>query len=320
MRTQKPNIMKNKYLKGGILALMMIAGTALQAQTTATTDAGLVKGAGAGVSVKLIDNKGTIKYLQTNNGITSITSTTAGSATTTTWQLGGSLVDDTYIDVSGKVFGLDRIELVNIATSQASTNATNKSVHGGTGSGWTLLVRDESTGDIKKLKATDLIVSGFVDYTADATDEGNGFKAITATGIPATATDRAKIWVYRNGAKLIYGVDFTVAADEVTVTEKSPTTAGSAATISIAGTAFTANNIVPTTIVAGTSVIGSIVDGTASTKATVTVDGFSFTANAVGVTTIVAGSTITAIVDGVGTSTDGWQLYTDDIFEIQWIK
>ena len=61
MRTQKPNIMKNKYLKGGILALMMIAGTALQAQTTATTDAGLVKGAGAGVSVKLIDNKGTIK-------------------------------------------------------------------------------------------------------------------------------------------------------------------------------------------------------------------------------------------------------------------
>jgi hypothetical protein len=311
--------MKNNYLKGGILALMMIAGTALQAQTSSTTDGSLIKGAGAGVSVKLIDNKGTIKYLQTNNGITSITSTSPGSATTTTWQLGGALVDNTYIDVSGKVFGLDKIDLVNTANSPASINAVDKSVHGGSGSGWTLLVRDESTGDIKKLQAADLIVSGSVDYPAVSADEGNGSKAITVTGIPTAATDRAKIWVYRNGAKLIYGQDFTVATDMVTVQEKLPTIAGSVATISIGTVTLTADYIVATAII-GTSIIGSIVDGTTSTKATVTVAGVPFTANANGLTTITVGDTISSIVDGVGTSTDGWQLYTDDVFEIQWIK
>lgn len=210
--------MKNNYLKGGILALMLFAGTAIQAQTTSTTDAGLSNGAGAGVSVKLIDNKGTIKYLQTNNGITSITSTTAGSATTTTWQLGGTLTDDTFIDVDGSVFGLDKIDLVDTSTSSASTDATTQSVHG-TGTGWTLLVRDESTGAIKKLKATDLIVSGSADYTAVMADETAGLKAVTVTGIPTAASDRAKIWVYRNGVKLIYGTDFAVTADTITVTE-----------------------------------------------------------------------------------------------------
>lgn len=210
--------MKNKYLKGGIFALMMIAGTAIQAQTTLTTDAGLIQGSGDGVSVKLIDNKGTIKYLQTNNGLTSITSTTAGSATTTTWQLGGTLTDDTYIDVNGSVFGLDKIDLVDVSTLAASTDATTNSVHG-TGTGWTLLVRDEATGAIKKLKATDMLVSGSADYTAVAADETAGSNAITATGIPTTAADRAKIWVFRNGAKLIYGVDFTVSANTVTVSE-----------------------------------------------------------------------------------------------------
>jgi len=214
----KIKIMKNNYVKGGLLALMMTAGIAIQAQTIVAGDANLEKDAGDGVSVKLIDNKGTIKYLQTNNGITSITSTTAGSATTTTWQLGGALTDDTFIDVDGSVFALDGIELVDTATLSSSTDATDQSDHG-TGTGWTLLVRDEVTGAIKKLKAADLIESGSADYAAVAADEAAGTKAITVTGIPSDAADRAKIWVYRNGAKLIYGVDFAVAADTVTVTE-----------------------------------------------------------------------------------------------------
>ena len=210
--------MKNKNFKLGMIAVCMLSASVLSAQTTATTDTNLVKGAGDGVSVKLVDNKGTIKYLQTNNGITSITSTTAGSATTTTWQLGGTLTDDTYIDVDSNVFALDGIDLVDTSALSASTDATDGSDHG-TGTGWTLLVRDEATGAIKKLKASDIIISGAVDYTVVAADETAGTKAITVTGIPTGAANRGKIWVFRNGSKLIYGDDFTVSAGTVTITE-----------------------------------------------------------------------------------------------------
>jgi len=209
--------MKNNYVKKSIFTLMMVAGLATQAQTTSTTDAGLVKDAGDGVSVKLIDNKGTIKYLQTNNGITSITSTTAGSATTTTWQLGGALSDDTYIDVDGNAFALDGIELVDTASLAPSANATDQSDHG-TGSGWTLLVRDELTGAIKKLQASDLVSGIRIVHTQGA--DASADVAITVTGLPvlAAGTTFAKLFVYRNGAKLRTGVDFVATANTVTIT------------------------------------------------------------------------------------------------------
>lgn len=202
-----------------ILALFVSAG--IQAQTTATTDAGLVKDAGDGVSVKLIDNKGTIKYLQTNNGITSITSTTAGSATTTTWQLGGTLTDDTYIDVDGNVFGLDGIELVDPDTEDASTDATTESDHG-TGTGYTILVRDEATGATKKLLASDLIQSGYAKDDAEAADETANSITIAVSGIPELDGNEGKISVYRNGVKLLHTYDFTViTGTSVTVSSAS---------------------------------------------------------------------------------------------------
>lgn len=197
-----------------ILALFVSAG--IQAQTTATTDAGLVKDAGDGVSVKLIDDKGTIKYLQTNNGITSITSTTAGSATTTTWQLGGTLTDDTYIDVDGSVFGLNGIALVDSNAENASTDATTESDHG-TGTGYTILVRDEATGATKKLLATDLIQSGYAKDDAEAAEETADAIVITVDGIPSLTGNEGKISVYRNGVKLLHTTDFTV-QDGVSVT------------------------------------------------------------------------------------------------------
>jgi hypothetical protein len=209
--------MKNNYVKKSIFTLMMMAGLAIQAQSTSASEAGLEKGNGEGVSVKLIDNKGTIKYLQTNNGITSITSTTAGSATTTTWQLGGALSDDTYIDVDGNVFALDGIELVDTASLAPSADAADLSDHG-TGTGWTLLVRDEATGAIKKLKASDL-VSGIRIEHIQASD-ASADVAITVTGLPvlAAGTTFAKLFVYRNGAKLRSVVDFVATANTVTIT------------------------------------------------------------------------------------------------------
>lgn len=166
-------------------------------------------------SIKLIDNKGTIKYLQVENGITSYTDL-SNDKQTTTWQLGGALTSDTYIDVDGNVFALDGIELVNSATSTPSTDATTNSDHG-TGTGWTILVRDEATGAIKKLVATDLVQGGAANATANTSHSSAGTIQISAVGIPTT-NNVGKIWVYRNGTKM-NALDYTISTDQVTLTE-----------------------------------------------------------------------------------------------------
>lgn len=197
----------NKFLKfSGLIAIVALMSMSMNAQST--TD--VTKNASA---VRLVDNKGTVKFLQSNNGITQIVNT-SNNKTTTTWQLGGQLTDNTYIDANGKVFALDGIDLIATA---ASTDATDKSSHG-TGTGWTLLVRDEATGAIQKMLASDLLTSG--EATATATADATFFD-IAATGIKTT-TLKSRIWVYRNGAKLLAS-DFDVANDKITVTEVTGT-------------------------------------------------------------------------------------------------
>lgn len=204
MKTQITNSLKLAFF-----AIIMLGFNAVNAQST--TDVAKVA-----TAVKVIDNKGTIKYFQSNNGITQIVNTTANK-TTTTWQLGGTLTDDTYIDVSGKAFALDGIELVDTATLAASTDASSLSSHG-TGTGWTILVRDEATGATKKLLATDLISGIRAEHTQVADAAAN--VAITVTGLPVltAGTTDAKLFVYRNGAKLRKGTDFVATADTVTIT------------------------------------------------------------------------------------------------------
>ena len=214
--------MKHRLLKQGLLALAFAVGSTAMAQSTVATLATLAKDGGDGVSVKLVDNKGTVKYLQTNNGITSITSTTAGSATTTTWQLGGTLTDATYIDVAGNAFALDGIALVDSNSEKASTNAVDlEDAKGGAaaGTGYTILVRDEATGATKKLLAADLIQSGYAKVNAGAAAEGADAIVIPSTLVPALAGNEGKISVYRNGVKLLHTTDFTVQTGvSVTVT------------------------------------------------------------------------------------------------------
>lgn len=205
-----------KWLKLYCLAIVISSTTAITYAQRLTTAAGadFTQNANAAPgqlngSVRVVDNKGTVKYLQTANGLTTITNTTT-DVTTTTWQLGGTLTDDTYIDVNGKVFGLDKLDLVDVTTLQASTDASDKSVHG-TGTGWTILVRDEATGAIKKLKAADLLQSGQEAFTATA-----GQTTYTLTGSPVLPLF-SKVWVFRNGVKLVAGTDYTVAASTVTL-------------------------------------------------------------------------------------------------------
>ncbi|MRH99803.1 hypothetical protein GH721_04580 [Kriegella sp. EG-1] len=200
-------------LKHIAIGLVLFSSAILSAQQTsgdvskqADIDPGTTTTAGA---VRVIDNKGTIKYLQAKNGITMLSNTT-NDVTTTTWQLGGTLTDSTSIDVNGNVFGLNGLEL--ISTETPSTDATTES-DGGTGTGYTILVRDEETGAVKKLLATDLIQSGQEAFTATAAQT-----AYALTGSPVLP-NFSQVWVYRNGAKLVANTDYTVAASTVTLIE-----------------------------------------------------------------------------------------------------
>lgn len=200
-----------------------------------------------GGSVKVIDNKGTVKYLQSLNGITTITNTDPKKGlTTTTWQLGGKLVDSTYINVSKRIFALDSLRLIRPGSTAASLSGTTYSVRDSSahfvadGSnqakdtlfGWTVLIRDERTGAINKVLAEDLVLSGqqkykivyttiptaSVDSTSivQVTDSATNLPyAIIKVTVPGQNNKHllpslSKISVYRNGIKLMANDDYTI--------------------------------------------------------------------------------------------------------------
>ncbi|KAF2329011.1 hypothetical protein [Flavobacterium daemonense] len=228
----KKNVTFKKRGFNAVLMLsLVLAGFSAHAQQT-TGD--VAKQAGAkmgdigdgsttkqGGAIRVIDNKGTIKYLQVQNGITQITNTAPNGGIVTTWQLGGKLTDNTYIDATNKVFALDGIKLIT-AADLASTDATTGTAHG-TGTGFTLLVRDEATGETKKMLATDLMTSGQTVFTATtgqtAFDVTSGTPAISGVQIPLPTF--SKVWVYRNGAKLLAGVDYNISGSTVTIVPNS---------------------------------------------------------------------------------------------------
>jgi hypothetical protein len=210
----KTKITKTNFLKSASFAIIMFGVTAVNAQSTANVGKN-------GTAVKVVDNKGTIKYFQSNNGITQIVNTLAGDVTTTTWQLGGTLTDNTYINAAGAAFALDGLAL---ETGLASTGATTGSIHGTAAAtaagaaGWALLVRDEATGATKKLLAENLVSGIRVEYTQLANAAAN--VPITVTGLPVLTalSTAAKLFVFRNGIKLRSGTDFTATANTVTIT------------------------------------------------------------------------------------------------------
>ena len=256
--------MKTNYLKLGAFSLMMMVGATIQAQTTnpdgvaapkqtkttlgsATTNTAATEDAANGTtayeapaagttvqggSVRVIDNKGTIKYLQVQNGITQVTNTTPAGGITTTWQLGGQLANDTDIDFNGSVFSFDNVVQVDPTDTTNGVPATTFTTAKGQGNtGWSILVRDENTGAVKKLAAADLIVSGQTVFTAtmgtltfDVSTAGsaNGTVAIGAlAGALIPLPEYSKVWVYRNGAKLIANVDYTISGSIVTLVENT---------------------------------------------------------------------------------------------------
>lgn len=168
-----------------IIAIVAVLGMSNFAFSQSTTD--VPKG---GSAVKTIDNKGTIKFFQAGNGITQIVNTTS-DLTTTTWQLGGTLTSPTTITTS---VGNE----LTIAGLQAGDLATDE------------IVVSTPTGELRKVLASTLLLSGTTNFNAPTA----GQHTYPVTGMPALAS---KVWVYRNGVKLISGVDYTTIAGTMTL-------------------------------------------------------------------------------------------------------
>ncbi|MDN4013972.1 hypothetical protein QX233_15975 [Chryseobacterium gambrini] len=205
-----------RYLQTSAILVFILSsfGMVNAQQTTGDVTQNSANGATQALNgtIRVIDNKGTIKYLQAKNGITTLTNTT-NNVTTTTWQLGGTLTDDTTIDLNGKKFGLAKV-LQNTNANQAGSNVPSTSATLGT-SGYTILVRDEATGNVLKMLATDLVQSGQEKFTSAA-----GQTSYNLTGSPALPA-YSQVWVYRNGAKLIANEDYTVSGSVVTLVPNS---------------------------------------------------------------------------------------------------
>ncbi|MDE1206997.1 hypothetical protein [Tenacibaculum larymnensis] len=217
------NKLKVALVAVGLLAVGTVSAQRTDTSTNAGTDftkqANTVLGEDGG-SVKVVDNKGTIKYLQASNGLTVFTDTAPNGGVITTWQLGGTLTDNTYITASATggpggnpaEFALNGLELVTAGT--ASTNAVDRGAHddGAGATGFTVLIRDEATGAIQKIELADLFqVTAIRREATPPTNTNNGTtETIAVAGLPVIdATNEAKLFVFRNGVKLRWNTDFT---------------------------------------------------------------------------------------------------------------
>jgi hypothetical protein len=241
LKTRK---MKNNYLKLGMMAAVMLSASIGFAQRTGTTAApgtnftkevNTVLGTDGG-SVKVIDNKGTIKYLQSKNGLTTFTDLAPDGGVVTTWQLGGVLTDNTYIDASNKEFGITGITGIDEASAVADDQAATAFA----GTGYTLVVRDEGSGELKKVLAADILaeaaITGILQNHIHTLALGGNLTdpasdpdlVIDVTGLQILdTTTSAKLSIYRNGVKLRFGIDFTVETDGAvapTISVKIPKT------------------------------------------------------------------------------------------------
>lgn len=140
-------------------------------------------------SVRYISASTLLRALQANNGLTK---------TGDTVQLGGNLNRNTNINTNGKNLTLsvgatatDSLNITGLRTGNLATDS--------------IVVVNGVTGKVAQVAATSLLQSGEASFVAT-----NGLVSYVVPNMPATPS---KVWVYRNGAKLIGGTNSTVNSD-----------------------------------------------------------------------------------------------------------
>lgn len=153
---------------------------------------GLQSGSTVTDSVMVVDgDTGALKWISASKLFNALTFENGLTKSGNTVKLGGALNEATTI----------------------TTNATNvlkiAGLQGGN-LGADSLVVTSADGTLKKVNRETVVQSGEVNITATLNQT-----SITVANMPASAS---KVWVFRNGAKLVAGEDYTTAAGEVTLT------------------------------------------------------------------------------------------------------
>lgn len=153
---------------------------------------GLQSGSASADSVMVVDPaNGTLKWISASTLFNALTFENGLTKTGNTVKLGGALNQATTITT-------DATNVLKIAGLQSGNAAADSLVVAG------------ADGTLKIVSKETLLQSGDVQAIA-TTDQ----TTVTVANMPANPS---KVWVFRNGAKLLAGVDFTTVAGIVTLT------------------------------------------------------------------------------------------------------
>lgn len=176
---------------------LQLGGALTQATTIATSATnflaitGLQPGSNTTDSVMVVDpTSGQVKFISASSLFNALTFGNGLTKTGNTVELGGDLSKSTTI-------GTTATNTLKITGLQGGNLGTDS------------LVVVNGDGTLKKVQAESLLQSGNETYTATA-----GQATFSVTGMPATAS---KVYVWRNGAKLLVTTDYTTAAGAVTL-------------------------------------------------------------------------------------------------------
>ena len=153
---------------------------------------GLTSGSTSADSVMVVDPaNGTLKWISASKLFNALTFENGLTKTGNTVRLGGTLNQATTITTDGT-------NVLKIAGLQGGNLGADS------------LVVTSSDGTLKKVNRESVVQSGEVKISASL-----GQTTITVANMPALAS---KVWVFRNGAKLVAGEDYSTAAGTVTLT------------------------------------------------------------------------------------------------------
>jgi hypothetical protein len=186
----------NGLTKNGQIAEL---GGALNRVTTIQTSAtnflqitGLQPGSNTTDSVMVIDpSTGQVKFISASSLFNALTFENGLTKNGNNVQLGGTLIKPTTL-------GTNATNTLKISGLQSGSLASDS------------LVVASADGTLKRVTAETLLQSGGDYFTSTA-----GQSSYAVTNMPVTAS---KVWVYRNGAKLIPVTDFTTGSGQVTLT------------------------------------------------------------------------------------------------------
>jgi hypothetical protein len=175
-------------------------GGALNQQTTIATTAanflaitGLEPGDTGTDSLLVVSPTGQVKSVAASDLIDALNYTNGLTKTGNDVKLGGTLIEPTTITT-------DATNVLKVAGLQSGNISTDS------------LVVSATDGTLKRVSAASIALqSGDQNFSVVS----NGQSVFTVADMPANAS---RVWVFRNGAKLLVGVDYTTTAGVVTLT------------------------------------------------------------------------------------------------------